>query len=50
MLAIIKTLKKWYFHLFGVQFLVYTDYHTFEYFKNQKDLSCHQIHWANTLV
>ena len=49
LLAIVRALKKWRFHLLGTHFEVRTDHRTLEYFQTQKDLSRRQARWSEFL-
>ena len=50
LLAIIRTLKKWWTDLLGSPFFIYTDHKTLENFNTQKDLSCRQARWMELML
>ena len=50
LLAIIACLKKWYMHLRGVPFLIYTDHHNLQNFRAKALLNRWQARWAGLLA
>lgn len=49
MLAIIRALEKWSYHLLGTKCIVYTDHSTLQFFETQKNLSRRQQRWLDRL-
>ena len=49
LLAIVRALDKWRYHLLGTHFTVYTDHRTLEYFNSQPNLSRRQARWSEFL-
>ena len=50
LLAIIRALTKFRYHLLGTHFTVYTDHRTLQYFQSQPKLSRRQARWAEILA
>lgn len=49
LLAVVRALRKWRSELLGMDFTVYTDHRTLEYFMSQRDLSRRQARWQEFL-